>query len=135
MDNKNRERKKLLKIVERYRKRTLISLSANKVASLESYLTGKVDSLKSKLSSTSTVKTERYQLQKEEAALKAKLAYAEEEQKLKMKQKRVELMKLEHEENSTLRGSQSPWGIDLYQHQRHIEKKKRDKSGNNGGLP
>ena len=39
------------------------------------------DSLKSKRSSTSSVKTEKFRLRKEEAALKAKLAFAEEERK------------------------------------------------------
>ena len=56
------------------------------------------DSLKSKRSSTSSVKTEKFRLRKEEAALKAKLAFAEEERKLKVEQKRVELMKLEQEQ-------------------------------------
>ena len=56
------------------------------------------DSLKSKRSSTSSVKTAKFQLRKEEAALKAKLAFAEEERKLKVEQRRVELMKLEQEQ-------------------------------------
>lgn len=56
------------------------------------------DSLKSKRSSTSSVKTEKFRLRKEEAALKAKLAFAEEERKLKVQQQRVELMKLEQEQ-------------------------------------
>ena len=56
------------------------------------------DSLKSKRSSTSSVKTERFQLRKEEAALKVKLAFVDEERKLKMEQKKVELMKLEQEQ-------------------------------------
>jgi len=36
-------------------------------------------------------------LQKEDAAIKAKLAFAEEERKLKVEQKRVELMNLEQD--------------------------------------
>ena len=56
------------------------------------------DSLNSKRSSTSSVKTAKFQLRKEEAALKAKLAFAEEERKLKVEQRRVELMKIEQEQ-------------------------------------
>ena len=56
------------------------------------------DSLNSKRSSTSSVKTAKFQLRKEEAALKAKLAFAEEERKLKVEQRRVELMKVEQEQ-------------------------------------
>ena len=56
------------------------------------------DSLKSKRSSTSSVETAKFQLLKEEAALKAKLAFAEEERKLEVEQRRVELMKLEQEQ-------------------------------------
>ncbi|KAL9970518.1 hypothetical protein ACROYT_G022905 [Oculina patagonica] len=56
------------------------------------------DSLKSKRSSTSSVKSDKFQLRKKEAALKVKLAFADEERKLKMEQKKVELMKLEQEQ-------------------------------------
>lgn len=44
------------------------------------------------------MKTERFQLRKEEAALEVKLAFVDEERKLKMEQKKVELMKLEQEQ-------------------------------------
>ena len=56
-------------------------------------------SRKSKASSifTSTTENEKYELQKEEAALKIKLAFAEEEQKLKIEQKRAEVLCLEQE--------------------------------------
>ena len=56
-------------------------------------------SRKSKVSSifTSTTENEKYELQKEEAALKFKLAFAEEEQKLKIEQKRAEVLCLEQE--------------------------------------
>ncbi|KAL9966153.1 hypothetical protein ACROYT_G024179 [Oculina patagonica] len=56
------------------------------------------DSLKSKRSSTTSVKSDKFQLRKKEAALKVKLAFADEERKLKLEQKKVELMKLEQEQ-------------------------------------
>ena len=52
---------------------------------------------KSKLSSISDAEDERIQLQKEEAALKAKLAYIEKERKLVLEHKKTELTKLEQE--------------------------------------
>ena len=56
-------------------------------------------SRKSKASSifTSTTENEKYELQKEEAALKIKLAFAKEEQKLKIEQKRAEVLCLGQE--------------------------------------
>ena len=59
---------------------------------------GRVRSVTSKLGPISSVKGERLQLQKEEAALKVKLAFVEEEKRLKIENKRVELMKLEQQE-------------------------------------
>ena len=47
----------------------------------------KIKTDKSKRSSTSSVKTAKFQLRKEEAALQAKLAFAEEERKLKVEQR------------------------------------------------
>ena len=54
-------------------------------------------SYKSKLSSISDAEDERIQLQKEEAALKGKLAYIEKESKLVLEHKKTELTKLEQE--------------------------------------
>ena len=54
----------------------------------------------SKASSMSCVTGETFLLQKEKAALKATLAFVEEEQKIKMEQKKAKLIKLEQEERS-----------------------------------
>ena len=59
---------------------------------------GRARSITSKLDPIGSVKGERLQLQKEEAALKVKLAFAEEEKRLKMENKRAELMNLEQQE-------------------------------------
>lgn len=48
----------------------------------------------------SCVTGETFLLQKEKAALKATLAFVEEEQKIKMEQKKAKLIKLEQEERS-----------------------------------
>lgn len=58
----------------------------------------KTESLESKVGSVSSVKSEKFLLQKEEAALKAKLAFVEEEKKIRMEQKKAELIRVEQEE-------------------------------------
>ena len=52
---------------------------------------------KSKISSIGHVEEDRFQLQKEEAALKAKLAYVEKERILRLEHRKTELTKLEQE--------------------------------------
>ena len=69
--------------------------------SVHSKRSGRVSnkSEKSKPSSviSHSVKDEKFQLRKEEAALKAKLAFTEAERKLKLEQKKAELLKLDQE--------------------------------------
>ena len=54
-------------------------------------------SSRSKISSNDNVEEDRFQLQKEEAALKAKLAYIEKERLLRLEHRKTELTKLEQE--------------------------------------
>ena len=84
------QKKKYLEVIEQQRIKTVSQASRR---STHASKKSKTESIGSKASSMSCVTGETFLLQKEEAALKAILAFVEEEQKIKMEQKKAKLIK------------------------------------------
>ena len=93
-----------LNIVQQRQSCSVASSMSKKYSRLSSVVSSKLKrsnhsskSTKSKASSANSVKSEKFHLQQEQAALRVKLAFAEEETKLKLDQRRVEFEKIEEE--------------------------------------
>ena len=89
-----------LNIVQQRQSCSVASSMSKKYSRLSSVVSSKLKrsnhsskSTKSKASSANSVKSEKFHLQQEQAALRVKLTFAEEETKLKLEQRRVEFEK------------------------------------------